>query len=355
MADRRRVAIVLFNLGGPDSLEAVRPFLTNLFRDKAILRVPFFVRPFLARLIAKRRTAPATENYRLIGGSSPLLGWTERQARALEATLEPEIEARCFIAMRYWHPFAGECAAAVKQWDPAEILLLPLYPQFSSTTTASSLDDWRRASVQAGLVKPVRTLCCWFDDPSYIAASATLLRRAYDQALAELPAGKRLRLLFSAHGLPESIVRSGDPYQFQIEATAAALRDALALEELDSVICYQSRVTPEPWLGPSTDEEVERAGREGVGLLVMPIAFVSEHSETLAELDIEYGALAAKHGVPLYRRVLAQNDDGGFIAALAGIVRRRLARLPGLCSHAGGRLCPSVHGDCPLTAVREAV
>ena len=342
-----KLAIVLFNLGGPDSPEAIRPFLLNLFRDPAILRVPPFVRPFLARIIARARVKPATENYALLGGRSPLLELTERQARALEAAL-PEIEARCFIAMRYWHPFSLEAARAVRDWNPDEILLLPLYPHFSTTTTGSSLTAWRDAAARAGLARPVTTLCCWHEDGGYVAASTALLRRTLAEARAALPAGTGLRVLFSAHGLPEAIVQAGDPYQFQIERTVGAMVAALGEPGLDHVICYQSRATPQKWLEPSTEQEIERAAHDKVAVVVVPVAFVSEHSETLVELDVEYRQLADRLGVPGYFRVPAQNDDPGFIGALADLVRRARAHGPGLVSFAGGATCPARHRDCPF-------
>ena len=342
---RAKVAIVLFNLGGPDRPESIRPFLLNLFTDPAILRVPFFVRPILARIIARARTKPATENYALLGGRSPLLDLTQQQARALEQAL-PDMEARCFVAMRYWHPFSLEAAKAVKAWNPDEVVLLPLYPHFSTTTTGSSLAAWREAAVQVGLVKPVTTLCCYHSDPGFIAASAELVRSSYAAARAALDPAVKLRVLFSAHGLPEVIIKGGDPYQFQIEQTAAAIVRHLAMPELDHVVCYQSRATPQVWIGPSTEHEIERAAADKVALLVVPVAFVSEHSETLVELDIEYREVAERLGVPGYFRTPAQNADPAFIAALAGLVRRSRAHA-GLCSFAGSRMCPAAHGDCP--------
>lgn len=341
-----RVAIILFNLGGPDRPEAVGPFLRNLFRDPAILRVPFFIRPFLARLIASRRLKPATENYAMLGGRSPLLDLTRAQGEALAAALG-EVEARCFIAMRYWHPFSEETAREVRAWKPDEIVLLPLYPQFSTTTTGSSLKAWREAAARAGLVAPVTTLCCWPADAAYAAATAAIVQRAYAEARAGLDPSVPLRVLFSAHGLPESIVKAGDPYEFQVGRTVAAVLEAWQGEKPDHVICYQSRVTPQKWLGPSTDEEVARAGRDKVAVLVVPVAFVSDHSETLVELDVEYRHLAEKEGVPGYFRAPVQNSDPGFIAALAGLVRNARARGPGLCSFAGGRFCGPEHRDCP--------
>jgi ferrochelatase len=347
---RRRLAIVLFNLGGPDSPEAVRPFLVNLFTDPAILRVPGFVRPWLGRLIAWRRTGPARENYALLGGRSPLLELTERQAHALEAALAEEggVEAKCFVAMRYWHPMSDAAAQAVKAWAPDEILLLPLYPQYSTTTTGSSVAAWAEAAGRAGLGGvPTTTLCCWHSDPAFVRATAAILRRAHDEARAALPAEVPLRVLFSAHGLPEGIVRAGDPYQWQVERSVAAVRAALGIPGLDHAICYQSRVTPQKWIGPSTEEEIGRAAREGVAVLVCPIAFVSEHSETLVELDVEYRHLAERLGVPGYFRAPAQNADAGFVAALAGLVRRARASGRALCSFAGARQCPRPYTACP--------
>jgi protoporphyrin/coproporphyrin ferrochelatase len=341
-----KVAIVLMNLGGPDKPEAIYPFLLNLFRDPAILRVPFFVRPLLARIIARARRKPATENYAILGGKSPLLELTEQQARAVEAAL-PELDAKCFIAMRYWHPFSEQTAREVKAWNPDEVLLLPLYPQYSTTTTGSSFTAWREAAVKVGLVKPVRSLCCYHSDANFVAAEAALVRKAYDDARAALDPAVKLRVLFSAHGLPENIVKAGDPYQHQIERTVAAVTKSLGIEGLDAVTCYQSRATPQKWIGPSTDEEVERAGHDKAALLVVPIAFVSEHSETLVELDVEYRDLAVKHGVPGYFRAPAQNSDPGFISALADLVRRTRARDTGLCSFAGPRTCTGEHKDCP--------
>ncbi|MGE0222861.1 MAG: ferrochelatase [Acetobacteraceae bacterium] len=345
--ERPKVAVVLFNLGGPDSPAAIRPFLLNLFLDPAILRVPFFVRPFLARIIARARLKPATENYALLGGRSPLLELTQAQAAALEAELT-DVEAKCFIAMRYWHPFSLETARAVKAWEPDEVVLLPLYPQYSTTTTGSSLTAWRAAAARAGLMVQTTALCCYPTDAAFATATAGLVRDAYDRARAELDPSVTLRVLFSAHGLPEAIVQAGDPYQWQIEQTVTAVLAAWGQAGLDWSICYQSRATPQKWIGPSTDEAVERAGRDRVAVLVVPIAFVSEHSETLVELDIEYRDLALRSGVPGYYRVPTQNAGPAFIAALAGLVRRARRHGAGLCSHVGGRFCSAEHGNCPF-------
>ncbi len=343
---RPKVAIVLFNLGGPDSPEAIRPFLLNLFRDPAILRVPFFVRPFLARTIMRARLEPATAGYRLLGGKSPLLEMTRAQGQALEHAL-PELDAKCFIAMRYWHPFSLQTAREVKAWQPDEVVLLPLYPHYSTTTTGSSLTDWRNAAARAGLVAPTSAVCCFPTDPDFIAATLSIIQTAYDAARATLDASVPLRILFSAHGLPESIIQSGDPYQYQIEQTVAAVIAAWRRNDLDWKISYQSRATPQKWIAPSTDSEIARAGHDKAALLIVPIAFVSEHTETLVELDIDYKELAHKSGVPGYFRVPTQRLDDAFIASLANLVR--FARDRGVGLHASrdvtacavrNRLCP---------------
>ncbi len=349
VAARRRLAVVLFNLGGPDRPEAIRPFLLNLFSDPAILRVPFFIRPLLARIIASARVKPATENYAILGGKSPLLELTRQQAAALEEALSgPDVEARCFIAMRYWHPFSLQTAAELRDWGADEVFLLPLYPHFSTTTTGSSLAAWRDAAARVGLARPVTTLCCWFNDPAYVSATASIVRRSLAEA--RKTATAPLRILFSAHGLPETIVRRGDPYQFQIESTVQSVVDEMERtgEVLDWQVCYQSRATPQKWLDPSTETAIEAAAHDRVAVLVVPIAFVSEHSETLVELDVEYRELAEKMGVPGYYRSPAQNSDPGFIAALAQAVHTARDRGTGTCSFAGSRACPSRHKDCPM-------
>ena len=275
-----------------------------------------------------------------------MLELTIEQARAIEAAL-PEMDARCFIAMRYWHPFSEEAAAEVKAWNPDEVVLLPLYPQHSTTTTGSSFTAWREAAAKVGLVKPTRSICCYHSDGKFVHAEADIVRKSYLDARAALDPAISLRVLFSAHGLPESIVKAGDPYQHQVERTVAAVSRAMAIPGMDSVVCYQSRATPQKWIGPSTEEEIERAAHDKVALMVVPIAFVSEHSETLVELDVEYRELAEEAGVPAYFRAPAQNSDPGFIQAMADLVRRTLGRDVGLCSFAGSRTCYKDHKDCP--------
>ncbi|MDO8837566.1 MAG: ferrochelatase [Parvibaculum sp.] len=333
----RKVAIVLFNLGGPDRPEAVEPFLFNLFSDPAIIRVPQPFRWLIAKLVSKRRAPVAQKIYAEIGGGSPLVPLTEAQGRALEGALASgESVYRCFLAMRYWHPFADEAVAAVAAWGADEIVLLPLYPQYSTTTTESSLKDWDLAAKAAGLALPAKAVCCYPTEDGFIAAHAALL----GEALQKAGTTENLRVLFSAHGLPKKIVDGGDPYQAQVEQSCAAIVAKLGQPDLDWVTCYQSRVGPLEWIGPSTEAEIGRAGAEGKRLIVVPVAFVSEHSETLVELDIEYAKLAAESGVPAYNRVPALGVHPDFIAALAGLVRAARSEREILCpEEAAGYPC----------------
>ena len=314
------------NLGGPDSLRAVKPFLYNLFSDPAIIRLPALLRLPLAWLIAARRAPIAQAIYTQLGGSSPLLANTEAQAQALEAELGAGY--RCFVAMRYWHPLTAVAVGAVKAWQPDEILLLPLYPQFSTTTTASSLTAWRQEAMRQGLGGNTLAIRSYPVAEGFIAAAAGLIAATLD---AVEGAGLPIRLLFSAHGLPLRIVAAGDPYPQEIESTAAAVVAALARPGLDWRVCYQSRVGPLAWLGPSVKEELRRAGRDGVAVVVAPISFVSEHSETLIELDRDYRRLAGECGVAAYHRVPTVGTEQCFIAALADLVRGT-ATTPGLAS-----------------------
>ncbi len=342
-----RVAVVLMNLGGPDSLDAVEPYLRNLFRDPAIIGAPRPVRRLLARLIAKRRGPEAREIYRSIGGRSPLLEESEAQAAALQAALGDLAEVEVAIAMRYWHPMSGAAAQQVAAFGPERIVLLPLYPQFSTTTVASSLAAWHSAARAIGIAIPTQALCCYPRADGLIAAHAALI----EPLLAAAAEAGKPRLLFSAHGLPKRVVARGDPYQWQVEETARCIVARLGRDGLDWTVCYQSKVGPLAWLEPATVDELDRAGRDRVPVVLVPIAFVSEHSETLVELDVTYREHAERAGVPAYHRVPALGTHPAFIEALARLVRRALDGEAYLGSGEGGRLCPAAHGGCPL-AVR---
>lgn len=341
----RRIAVVLFNLGGPDDQASVKPFLFNLFNDPAIIGLPGLVRTPLAKLISSRRETSAQANYALMGGGSPLLAETRKQAEALQAVLGARLaddEVKTFIAMRYWHPLTEETAADVAAWGPDEVVLLPLYPQFSTTTTQSSLKRWNEAYAGSGVS---RTVCCWPEAPGWVEAQAGLIRGKLTEA-GDAP----VRVLFSAHGIPEMLVqKKGDPYQEQVESTCAAVAAAAGLR--DWSVCYQSRVGPMKWLGPSTVEALERAAKDGVGAVVVPIAFVSEHVETLVELDIEYGELAHKVGVKPYLRVPAVGVTPVFIDTLAKAAEQALARND-VAPHGPG--CRADWKACPRTCDRRA-
>lgn len=316
-----RIAVILFNLGGPDSLEAVEPFLFNLFHDRAILRVPNPFRRWLARAIARRRAPIARAIFERMGGRSPLLPNTLAQADALTKRLAALGEVRAWPCMRAWHPMSEEVAAEVKTFGPDRIVLLPLYPQFSTTTTASSLEDWHRAAKAAGLTASTTTIESYPDAPGFVEAIAVLTK----QRLAAVPPGARVRVLFSAHGLPERIVRRGDPYVDQTKRTASAVAARLGLGPEDWVLCFQSRVGPVAWVKPYADDEIRNAGRDGVGVVLAPIAFVSEHSETLVELDMEFRKVADDAAVPFYLRVPTVGTHPTFIDALGTLVEQAFA------------------------------
>ncbi len=337
-----RLAVVLFNLGGPDSPEAVKPFLRNLFSDPAILPAPAPIRFFLSRYIAGRRVGPALDACMQLGGASPLLEQTEAQARALEAALAARgQEARCITAMRYWHPRAADAARAVRDYGPDEIVLLPLYPQFSTTTSGSSLAEWRK---RFGDSVPTRTACCHPVLKGLIEAWAEPLAASVRRARTAAP----VRVLFTAHGLPERVIARGDPYAWQVRQTAAALRAAAearlgALDGIDWRVTWQSRATPEKWLQPDTAVEVEAAAAEGLALVLAPIAFVSEHSETLVELDIDARASAERAGAAAWERVPTPQIASSYIDGLAELALDRRPRQ---------RLCPAECARCPMAAGR---
>lgn len=335
----RRVAIILFNLGGPDKQEAVRPFLFNLFNDKAIIGAPQPFRYFIAQMISRSREKLAKANYALMGGGSPILPETRKQADALEqemAKRASNVTFKCFIAMRYWKPFVAEAAEAAIDWHATDAILLPLYPQFSTTTTGSALNAWTSICDI-----PASTMCCYPAGAAFAQAHADAILKAWREGGS--PA--QPRVLFSAHGLPQSIVDRGDPYQWQVEQSVAAVRTLLP-PEWDTRTCYQSRVGPMKWLAPSTEHEIKMAAKDKAGVIVCPIAFVSEHVETLVELDLEYGALAKRLQLPFYLRARAPGAAPRFIDALADLTERALSAPGKMQSENGGRLCPAAFGLC---------
>ncbi|MGZ3298616.1 MAG: ferrochelatase [Asticcacaulis sp.] len=339
-----RVAVLLMNLGGPETQADVRGFLYNLFEDRRIINLPFGVRQGLAAFISSRRAPMARANYMRMGGGSPILRETRAQAEALQTYIASKtkgIDVRVFVGMRYWRPYIADAAREIAAFDPDEIVLLPLYPQFSSTTTLTAFEAFDRAYQGRAIVKRV---CCYANNGHFIKAHADLIRKA----LKRLKTPGDYRLLFSAHGLPQQIVDRGDPSQAQIEATVARVMAELGgAGEIDHVICYQSRVGRLKWLGPSTDDTIRQAGRVGKGVVVIPIAFVSEHIETLVELDIEYGELAHQAGVKDYVRVPALGIDESYIRALNDEVLKALGSKDAIIGDAD---CAACHVFCPKTS-----
>lgn len=336
-----KTAVVVFNLGGPDSLKSVRPFLYNLFSDPAIITLPQPLRWLVAKIISGARAAKARAIYQQMGGKSPILELTMQQAMALEGKLKKHGEYKTFVSMRYWHPMSDTVAKNVKNYAPDRIILLPLYPQFSTTTTGSSFSDWEKSASHVGLTVPTSRICCYPADLGFVASHVKHIKDSYWKASEE---GKP-RVLFSAHGLPEKIITAGDPYQWQVEKTVASIKQILAIDELDSRICYQSRVGPMKWIGPSTEEEIRRAGADKVPLVVVPVAFVSEHSETLVELDVEYRHLAEQAGVPSYWRVPALAAEPLFIETLADLCIKQ-GKEEGVSSFDKIRFCPRSFSKC---------
>jgi ferrochelatase len=329
LARKKKVGIALFQLGGPDSLKAVEPFLLNLFLDPDIIPLgPFglFRRP-IAKMISSRRSIPVAGRYAEIGRRSPIATLTERQRARLVEAVSPYVEPVAVTAMRYWHPFTAEAVETLRKAGPLdEIVLLPLYPHYSYATTLSSLKEWRRVVDQvkwdaSSGRPPERTVDHFYDHPLYIQA----LVQRIGSVLRQFPDSSRIHLVFSAHGLPMSLVEKGDPYPKQIEETVR-LACELGVRQYPGwpkthLLCYQSRVGPAKWLQPPLTGTIERLGHEGVkGMLVVPISFVTEHIETLHEINIEAREEAEKLGIERFRMMPAVGDSPLFIAALKDLV-----------------------------------
>ncbi|MBX7145798.1 MAG: ferrochelatase [Alphaproteobacteria bacterium] len=317
---RKKLAVVLFNLGGPDSLDAVKPFLFNLFYDKAIINLNNPWRWLLAKLISSRRHKKAQGIYSKIGGFSPLLKNTQAQALALENELAKQFdcEVKVFITMRYWYPRVEETTDRVVNFNPDEIILLPLYPQYSKTTTGSSIKDWNLEAAKKKINVPTKIICCYPLLDGYVNTISKILSDKLVEAKRTFP---KVRILFSVHGLPEKIIKEGDPYKFHIEKTAKKIVENAGIQNEDWIVCYQSRVGPVKWIEPFLIDEIKRAGKDKIPVLVAPIGFVSEHSETLVELDIDMKLLSEKLGVPAFWRVPTVSTRDTFIKGLVKMVK----------------------------------
>ena len=312
-----RTAVVLCNLGGPDTLDAVRPFLFNLFSDPDIFRFPlgYLTQRPLAALIAWRRAPEASHGYAAIGGKSPILEYTRAQAQALQQAIGGDFDVH--VCMRYWHPLTDEVVRTLKQKNYRRVILLPLYPQYSLTTSGSSYNEFMRQCHRQNYLPAVTLIRQWYDQPDYQNAIVESVQAAAKKLPDPDPA--HFELLFSAHGLPKKIVAEGDPYEQQIRATYDAVRTRLGWPH--TTLCYQSRVGPLEWLRPYTDDVIREKAAAGVKqMLVYPIAFVSDHVETLFELGITYAELARSRGIDHYRVVPALNNHPRFVEALRSIV-----------------------------------
>lgn len=307
----KKTAVILFNLGGPEKPEDVKEFLFNLFSDKAIIPFPWPLRWVFAKIISTFREKKAQKIYEEIGGGSPLLKLTKNQAKALEKRLGDGFKV--FVSMRYWHPFSYEVVKDLKKYEPKEILFVPLYPQFSTTTTDSSFNDFKKAVRKNKIEAPIKALCCFFENENFLKAHRELILKELKKTKGK---EDEVVLLFSAHGVPVSVIEGGDPYQEQVEKTVEKISDHPSLKSFRRKVCYQSKVGPKKWLEPSTEEEIKRAGERGDIVVVVPVAFVSEHSETLVELDVEYRDFATKNGVKEYYRVPALGTNENFIDSL---------------------------------------
>ena len=336
-------AIVLFNLGGPDKLESVEPFLFNLFNDPAILNLPTIIRYPLAKLIANRRAPIAKKIYGEIGGSSPILKLTNDQLFKLEQKLNNKNDSneyRCFITMRCWHPRAKKIINDVKLFNPDEVILLPLYPQFSASTSASSIKEWEDTCRANKYSVKTNIICCYPTEYNFIKAHILEINK-------KIKGINNFKLIFSAHGLPEQNVKKGDPYQWQVEQTVSEIVKSLNIENLDWILSYQSRVGPLKWIGPSTDDVIIKNSKLGKSIVIVPVAFVSEHSETLVELDIEYKKLALDNGCVKYIRVPALGTNDTFIESLSDLIINKKKNYFNGKIFPPNKKCPSNFVKCP--------
>jgi len=323
----KRIAVVMFQLGGPDTLAAVEPFLYNLFCDPDIINFPgsFLARKPLAKLISSTRSKKVRHHYAEIGGGSPIRRLTNQQARALETALRPHIAARTMVAMRYWHPTTEAAITTLESAPFDELVLLPLYPQYSLATTSSSLKEWNR---QYKPSVPVKVIDHFFDHPDYLAGIVARINGVLEQ----LRHPEDVHLVFSAHGLPMALIEKGDPYQQHVEATVRLVRELGAWPN-PHVLCYQSRVGPQKWLQPSLTSTIQRMAGEGIKrMVVVPLSFLTEHIETLYEINIEARSLAESLGVTDFHMMPALNDSPLLIRALADLVLRSVGMRAGVAS-----------------------
>ncbi len=316
----KSTALILLNMGGPDSLDTIEPFLYNLFSDRELIQLPLgglLQKPF-ARLISHFRSRKVRESYEYIGGSSPLLAWTQKQAAGIAERLDGQVVP--FVVMRYWQPRAAEVLLQLKEQGITQAVVLSMYPHYTGATTGSSINDFRRHAAKLYPELEYRLIEQWYDWPGYITALANRVREGLDK-YHELMRDE-VRILFSAHALPQKFIERGDPYRQQVETTAWEVMEQVG--DCRWSIAYQSRSGPVRWMAPGTDDEIVRLGSEGErALLMVPISFVSDHIETLEEIDLQYRLLAEQHGIPHFQRAPSLNDHADFLDGMADLVREQ--------------------------------
>ncbi|MFV9875238.1 MAG: ferrochelatase [Rickettsiales endosymbiont of Dermacentor nuttalli] len=338
-----KLAVVVFNLGGPSEEKDIKTFLFNLFYDKYILRLPNPFRWMLAKYISIRRTKKSKNIYDKIGGKSPILLETNKQAEALsKKMIELKVnnkEFNIFVSMRHSKPYIHDTIKNINDYNPNQIFLLPLYPQYSTTTTRSFIEEFLKCASKSNIKSPIKYLCCYPDSNKFIDAHIKLIKIKYDEAkLIGTP-----RIIFSAHSLPKKIIEKGDPYQWQVEYTVQKIVEKLTLDySIDYVLSYQSRVGALKWLTPYTEDEIVKASNQNIPIVIVPITFVSEHSETLVELDIIYRNIARQNGSIGYSRVETLRTSDLFIEYLSDVCVRLLNSNNGRIS----RLCPEQFKEC---------
>lgn len=317
MPDTKPTALILLNMGGPDSLEAVEPFLYNLFSDRELIQLPagaLLQKPF-AKLISHFRAKRVVENYRTIGGKSPLLEWTRKQAEGIAERLD---NTQPFVVMRYWHPFAEEVLEELKRSGIKQAIVLSMYPHYTGATTGSSVNDFKRTAAKVYPGLSYQVIEEWYDWPDYLDALANRIR----EGLADMPDGDKPQILFSAHALPQKFIDRGDPYQEHVMATVKGVMERVG--DYPWHVAFQSRSGPVKWMEPGTEEMIGKLAKEGCkSLLMVPISFVSDHIETLEEIDVEYRDLALGCGIEIFRRAPSLNDHDDFLQALAELVKKR--------------------------------
>lgn len=340
MSNEKKIAIVLLNLGGPDKIESVKQFLFNLFYDKHIVQLPNPFRFLVAKIISSLRNKSSQKIYNKIGGKSPILFQTTLQAEALRIKLKNKLlhPYKIFIAMRYWNPLIHEVVLQIKEYQPSEVILLPLYPQFSTSTTLSAIEEFKNSLLKNNFSVLLKTVCCYQVNKGLVDGYSSIIKNCTNDF-------SNTVLLFSAHGLPKKFITQGDPYQWQIENSVKSIIKKLNVKGLHWKISYQSKIGPLKWLEPDTKSEIICAAKSKKNIIIVPISFVSEHVETLVELDIDYFNIAKHYGVS-YCRTETVGVNDFFINGIANIVLKAISSNDDVISGNCSKICPQKFIQC---------